>query len=128
VKELLPRTALAWAALAVISIVVAGLSFGVNDAAGITAVGAVAGLALLNVGRVARWVEPRRFGQQVQQAQQAQQAEVRDRLATLNADLDSTRQELSRLADQMSSLRLTVSQAASTIAQQRDDQPRGGSD
>ena len=120
-KELLPSTTRAWAALAVITAVVAGVSFGIDDAAGITAIGVVAGLTLLNLGRVARWVEPRRVTQQVEAAQRPQTLEVREHLQGLAAELDLARRELGSIAEQMSSLRLTVSQAASTIVEHRGD-------
>lgn len=120
-RELLPSTSRAWAALAVITVVVGALSFGVDEAAGITALGVVAGLTLLNLGRVARWVEPRRVLQQVDQAQRPQRVEVRERLDSLRADLELARSELAGVAEQMSSLRLTVAQAASAIAEHRGD-------
>lgn len=116
-RELLPSTSRAWAALAVITVVVAGLAFGVDDAAGITALSVVTGLTLLNLGRVARWAEPRRVGQLVEQATK----EVQRQLDGLTADVDQVRRELAGIAEQMSSLRLTVAQAASTIAEHRGD-------
>ena len=57
---LLPNTARAWALLAVIVAVVAAVSFAVDDAAGITALALAAGITVLNLGRVARWVESTR--------------------------------------------------------------------
>lgn len=120
-RELLPSTSRAWAALAVITVVVAGLAFGVDDAAGITALSVVTGLTLLNLGRVARWAEPRRVGQLVEQAQRPAAKEIQRRLDGLTADVDQVRRELAGIAEQMSSLRLTVAQAASTIAEHRGD-------
>jgi len=122
VRELLPSTSRAWAALAAITAVVAAVSFGLSDAAGITAVGIVAGLALLNIGRVSRWVEPRRITAAAEQVQRSHTRELRQSLDALNADLDAARADLTRIAEQMSSLRLTVSQAASTIAGRSGDQ------
>ena len=120
-RELLPSTSRAWAALAVITVVVAGLAFGVDDAAGITALAVVTGLTLLNLGRVARWAEPRRVGQLVEQAQRPQAQQLGQRLDALAADVDQARRELAGIGEQMSSLRLTVAQAASTIVEHRGD-------
>src|SRR3954452_16603623 len=119
---LLPNTARAWALLAVIVAVVAAVSFAVDDAAGITALALAAGITVLNLGRVARWVEStRQNGVAVARRQEKEAAFLRAQLETLSSELDAARRDLAGLGDQMSSLRLTVSQAASAIAEQRHE-------
>jgi hypothetical protein len=119
---LLPNTARAWAAIAVIVAIVAAVSFAISDAAGITALAVAAAITVLNVGRVARWIESTRVnGAALARRQEKEAAFLRARLETLSGELDAARRDLAGLVDQMSSLRLTVSQAASAIAQQRHE-------
>lgn len=119
---LLPTTARAWAVLAVIVAIVAAVSFAIDDAAGITALAVAAGITVLNLGRVARWVDStRQNGAALARRQEKEAAFLRAQLETLSGELDAARRDLAGLGDQMSSLRLTVSQAASAIAEQRHE-------
>lgn len=119
---LLPTTARAWAVLAVIVAIVAAVSFAIDDAAGITALAVAAGITVLNLGRVARWVDStRQNSAALARRQEKEAAFLRAQLETLSGELDAARRDLAGLGDQMSSLRLTVSQAASAIAEQRHE-------